>query len=143
MIKKKAVALMGFLMILSVGLILAAENPQAKARDAAQEKAAQRYQARIMFVDQNGDGICDFARDHDNDGIPNCQDPEWSRPQDGTGYKNREGNNSSSNMFKNRKGYQGGNAWNNQSFRQNQANFGGGICDRTGPKGKAYNRSRG
>jgi len=143
MIKKKAVALMGSLLILSVGLILAAENPQAKSRNAAQEKAAQRYQARIMFVDQNGDGICDFARDHDNDGIPNCQDPDWSRPQDGTGYKNRDGNNSSSDMFKNRKGYHGGNPWNNQSFRQNQANFGGGICDRTGPKGKASNRSRG
>lgn len=143
MIKKKVVALMGSLLILSVGLILAAENPQTKAQDAAQEKAAERFQARILFVDQNGDGICDFARDHDNDGIPNCQDPDWSRPQDGTGYKKGEGNNSSSNMFKNKKGYQGGNRWSNQSFRQNKMNFGGGICDRIGTKGKAFRGARG
>lgn len=134
---------MGFMLILGLGLIFATENPQAQTRNVNQNRIAQKFKARIMFMDQNGDGICDSFRDHDNDGIPNCQDPDWSRPQDGTGYKNKNGNNSSSNMFKNRKGSQGGNAWNKQSFRQNKANFGGGICDRTGPKGNAFKRGRG
>ena len=40
------------------------------------------------FMDENGDGINDRAPDHDGDGIPNCQDPEWSgKKRDGTGYK--------------------------------------------------------
>jgi len=33
------------------------------------------------FVDQDGDGYNDNAPDHDNDGIPNGQDPDWTRGQ--------------------------------------------------------------
>lgn len=43
------------------------------------------------FIDEDGDGINDLARDADNDGIPNCIDPDWTRPLDGTGYMNRYG----------------------------------------------------
>ena len=132
---KKTLVLMGSLLILGAGLIVAAENPQTQ--NTVQQRVATRLQSRILFVDENGDGICDLARDHDNDGIPNCQDPNWSKPQDGTGYKNMRGNNSSSNQLGNRKGYHGGNSWNSQSFRKNQASFGSGVCDGTGPKGKA------
>lgn len=31
------------------------------------------------FVDENGDGYSDFAPDHDNDGIPNGKDPDFTR----------------------------------------------------------------
>ena len=38
------------------------------------------------FVDEDGDGINDLARDHDGDGLPNGQDPDWVKnKQDGTG----------------------------------------------------------
>ena len=40
------------------------------------------------FVDRNGDGINDSAPDHDGDGIPNGQDPDWEKfAKDGDGYK--------------------------------------------------------
>ena len=43
------------------------------------------------FVDENGDGINDLARDHDGDGVPNGQDPDWVKnKRDGTG--NQDGN---------------------------------------------------
>lgn len=133
---KKAMIWAGSLLILSAGFILADEKPQTKAQNTVQERVQSRFQVGPLFVDQDGDGICDFARDHDNDGIPNCQDPDWKRPEDGTGFKNRRGNNPSENQFKNKKGYHGGNAWSNSSFRQNRGNIGNGVCDKTGPNKK-------
>lgn len=37
------------------------------------------------FVDENGDGFNDLAPDADGDGIPNGQDPDYVKPEDGTG----------------------------------------------------------
>ncbi|MCB2198718.1 hypothetical protein KQI63_04890 [bacterium] len=37
------------------------------------------------FVDENGDGFNDLAPDHDGDGIPNGQDADYTKPQDGSG----------------------------------------------------------
>ena len=38
------------------------------------------------FVDEDGDGINDLARDHDGDGLPNGKDPDWVKnKQDGAG----------------------------------------------------------
>ena len=141
-IKKKFV-MMGAIMILGASFIVAAENPQTQEKNAVQKRVETRFQVRTQFVDENGDGICDLVRDRDNDGIPNCQDPDQSRPEDGTGNKNRKGNNSSSNQLKNRKGYHGGNTWNSQSSRQNRASFGNGICDGSGSKGKGSKGGRG
>lgn len=43
---------------------------------------------RLGFVDENGDGIHDLARDDDEDGIPNGRDPDWvKRKRDGTGTR--------------------------------------------------------
>jgi len=140
---KKSFVLVGSLLILGMGLISAAEKPQTKALNMAKERAEMRQQVGTLFVDENGDGICDYARDYDKDGIPNRQDPDWARPKDGTGYKNRQGKNSSPNQFGNRKGFQGGNSWNKQSFRNNQGPFGRGICDDVGPKGKSRKGGRG
>jgi hypothetical protein len=140
---KKTLILVGSIMVLGAGFIMAGENPRVQDQNAVQERVASRNQTRALFVDENGDGICDYARDHDNDGIPNCQDPDWTRPENGTGFKKRNGQNSYENQIKNRKGYHGGNTWNTQSFRQNKANFGGGICDGIGPKGKGRRGGRG
>lgn len=135
---KKAFGWLGSILILGVGFALSADIPQIQARNSVQERVQSRFQVGPLFVDQDGDGICDFARDHDNDGIPNCQDPDWSRPQDGTGYKNRNANAPSSNRFGFRKGNHDGKAWKKGSFRQSRANFGSSLCDGTGPKGNAY-----
>jgi hypothetical protein len=34
---------------------------------------------------------CEASRDADGDGIPNGQDPDWTRPLDGTGYQGGAG----------------------------------------------------
>ncbi|MDW7761210.1 MAG: hypothetical protein SCM96_11315 [Acidobacteriota bacterium] len=129
---KHIAAIAGLLLILGAGWAQAGE----------QTKAQSRHQVRNMFIDQNGDGINDFIRDHDNDGIPNCQDPDWNRPEDGTGYQNRHMK-GSANQFGNRKGFQGSRQWNNSSFRNGQNGLGGGICDGTGPKGNGLRKGRG
>lgn len=41
------------------------------------------------FVDEDGDGFNDLAPDHDGDGIPNGLDPDWIKPEDGTGAMHR------------------------------------------------------
>ena len=43
------------------------------------------------FVDEDGDGFNDLAPDHDGDGIPNGLDPDWVRPEDGSGLQHRYG----------------------------------------------------
>jgi hypothetical protein len=97
---KKALALTGLLLILGAGLALAQEQKQAavteRAKNRVQVNWQDRTQNRMRFQDQNGDGINDFRRDYDNDGIPNCQDPDWTRPEDGNGYQNRNGQGGSS-----------------------------------------------
>lgn len=88
-----------------------------------------------QFIDENGDGINDNFRDHDGDGIPNRLDPDWTRPEDGSGYKNRYGvtdGESSDKQNRYRRGPRfGGNG------------FGSGICDGDGPFGSTHhNRYR-
>ncbi len=60
---------------------------QAKTQTKAQTKSEFRLRNGVGFIDENGDGINDLAKDADGDGIPNCQDPDWARPKDGTGYQ--------------------------------------------------------
>ena len=71
MIMKRTFALVGSLLILGLGFAFAQEKSQAtvrnEVRSEAQTKAQERIRNRILYVDENGDGICDFARDHDND----------------------------------------------------------------------------
>lgn len=144
---KKVFTVAGSLLILGAGVIFAADQNQVRDRNEVsndvQSQARKRVQNRLMFVDENGDGICDGFKDHDNDGIPNGQDPDWSKSQDGKGNQNRNGKNNSGNQFGNQNGNRGGNSWNNQSFRQNQTGLGGGVCDNTGPKGNSRRNGKG
>lgn len=134
MSKKNLFALAGSLLILGMNLVFAQAETKATARNEVrnevQKRTESRAQAQKMFVDENGDGINDLYRDHDNDGLPNCQDPDWKRPENGTGYKSRNGN-------------QSGQNWNRNSFGKNRGSFGNGICDGTGPKGKSSRKGRG
>ena len=156
-------ALVGTVLILVGGIVFADDPGQVKDRNQARVEAKPQnklqYQNRLMFVDEDGDGICDGLRDHDNDGIPNGQDPDWTRPNDGTGNQFKKGNGNQSgngngerngdgnrsgnrnqnsgNRFGNKNEFRGGNGWNNQSFRQNRTGSSRGVCDLTGPKGSA------
>ena len=42
-----------------------------------------------QFIDEDGDGFNDLAPDADGDGIPNGQDPDYVRPEDGAGNQLR------------------------------------------------------
>jgi hypothetical protein len=145
---KKALAIAGWLLVLGSGLVMAQdEKPQGAAnmvqnKVRAEAKTQPKFQNWFRFMDQNGDGINDFQRDHDNDGIPNCQDPDWARPGDGTGTKNRFAQKGSQNQAGNRSGFHGGQEWSNASFRNGFKGLGGGVCDGTGPKGSGQRRGR-
>jgi len=127
--------------IMTAALAFAAkEQVPAAAQAISQRELVQQF----GFIDEDGDGINDLARDADNDGIPNCMDPDWTRPEDGTGYKNQYGykhhsaangqNSGGANNFNHSYNY----LWNN--------NYGGGngtgVCDNTGSHGN-QGRKRG
>ncbi len=76
------------------------------------------------FVDADGDGINDNALDADGDGIPNGQDPDFVRPQDGSGRQNKGGQG---------KGMKGAG---------NGSGLGTGDCDGSGPKGNGKRGGR-
>ena len=127
---KKIFAMGGSILILSSGLMVFAQQGQTDGSQALTRYRVQnRFEVRPMYVDENGDGICDVFRDHDNDGIPNRQDPDWIRPQDGSGYQNGQ-------AFKGDNGQRFG----NRSFRNNNGGLGSGVCDLTGPKGNGNKR---
>jgi len=75
--------IVGLLMVslLAVGLVALAENGFGGkgSADWAAAKAA-------------GECTCDGERDMDGDGIPNCEDPDFVRPLDGSGYGRMQGN---------------------------------------------------
>lgn len=122
---------------------------QLKAQNKVQTKAAFRYRNETRFVDENGDGINDLARDADGDGIPNGQDPDWTKPLDGSGYKdqNRIGRPGETVMTQGQKaGKVTKSNFGKGSFRTGMTaagrTTGTGICDGTGPKGSAQRKGR-
>jgi len=97
------------------------------------------------FVDLNGDGINDYALDSDGDGIPNCQDPDYVRPLDGSGQKFMNGKSAKFSHG----GYGPGGGMGNQGIGPKDgtgygpgSGTGTGICDGTGPKGKMLRAGR-
>ncbi len=159
---KKTIALTGTLLVLAAGLSMAQEKKagepygaQVRARVQSpsgnpaqtQAQAQSRARMRMQFVDQNGDGINDFYRDHDNDGVPNCQDPEWTRPRDGSGFRSGQGYGRASAAIRagNPRGFSGNPGFSNRSFRNGPCAIGVSRpgCDGTGPKGQSTRRGRG
>jgi len=143
---RKILALVIGVMIAGLSASLAQEETTGQARVKAQ--SAFRHQFR--FIDENGDGIADVLRDHDGDGIPNGQDPDWSRPQDGSGYQapSRYGQGTDG---AGRSGLQAGQisrtVFGKGSFRAGLSGTaslgaGAGLCDGTGPKGRSVRRGR-
>jgi len=114
-----------------------------------QTKATFRHRVGTKFIDENGDGINDAARDADGDGIPNGQDADWTRPLDGSGYKdqNRVGRPDDTEMTQGQKAGQLTKAnFGKGSFRQGTMAAGRtagiGVCDGTGPKGAVQRKGR-
>lgn len=150
MIMRKAVSLAGSLLILGLGYVFGQEQSKKTVRNEIRNKVQTEVQARtkaemrnrVMFMDENGDGINDFARDHDNDGVPNCQDPDWTRPEDGSGYMNRFKNTSEANKFEYRNRNLSGTGWNKASFRNNSGSFGQGFYGRPCGRGRALKQGR-
>lgn len=150
---KKALAILGSLAVIGVGVSSAQTPGQARKRAEFQKRAETRAELRYRFVDENGDGINDLFRDYDGDGIPNCQDPDWAPPKDGSGYKGGAGNGGGGNdngnggggphgFFGNMSGFaSGGPGLNKGAFRQGRGGFRGGICDGSGPKGASRHRN--
>lgn len=157
---KKTMALAGMMVILGAGLALAQTETKAgdtnmtrnRVRNQVQEGLQTKSQFRnrtsgaagTMFYDENGDGICDVIRDHDNDGIPNSQDADWKAPKDGTGYKGPARTPAGAQLG-NGAGFRGGSASGNATFRKGLGGQGGGtgVCDGTGPKGAGNRKGRG
>ncbi len=117
------------------------EKTSTPAKPISQRELVQRF----GFIDEDGDGINDLARDADNDGIPNCMDPDWTRPEDGSGYKNKYGymhqmtqhqNQGNASNFNHSYNY----VWNNNWGDGNGTN----VCNNTGPNGRmGRNRNSG
>jgi hypothetical protein len=138
---KKAFAILGSLAVIGVGVSFAQSAGPARKQIESQKRASVRAEFQNRFVDENGDGINDLFRDNDGDGIPNCQDPDWAPPQDGTGYHGGNGNGGGSGprgYLGNRAGSFGaGQGLNKGAFRRAGGGFCGRPCDGTGPKGTA------
>jgi hypothetical protein len=134
--KKKLTVWMGSLLILGLGLSFSAENPQKATRNSFQNTVKSEVKKGPLFVDENGDGICDFARNGNKNGTPNAQKPDWSEQKENNGYQHQNENNGSSDHQQKRFSHREENTWNRQSARQNRQSFGNNVCDGTGPKGR-------
>ena len=55
----------------------------------AQDNGPGNGDGMCRFIDEDGDGFNDLAPDADGDGIPNGLDPDYVKPEDGTGLMNR------------------------------------------------------
>jgi hypothetical protein len=124
-------------LMLFAGFLSAQQSYQGQSRNGNKNALQNRNQMKVLFVDENGDGICDFVLDHDGDGIPNSQDPDWDRPRDGSGLRAQQGRGGAGQpAFKNQFRNPQNMGLNKQSFR-NGGQFGSGICDGSGPKGQS------
>ncbi|HUU04555.1 MAG TPA: hypothetical protein VMZ49_01630 [Patescibacteria group bacterium] len=132
--KKVKLTILSLAVIAVAAIAFAAENEKVPvpAQTISQKELVQRF----GFIDENGDGINDLARDADNDGIPNCLDPDWVCPKDGSGYKNQYGYKHQNANIQNRGGsshfaYSYNYLWSNDGGGGNSTN----VCNNTGPNG--------
>jgi hypothetical protein len=117
--------------IFTASVLLAALAFAATEKEPTAPLTQQTILQRYGFIDEDCDGFNDLARDADNDGIPNCQDPDWVRPRDGSGYQSKYGY-----KHKNANKQSGGpNAYSyNYLWNNNWANSNGpNLCNPTAP----------
>lgn len=132
--KRSRVVFMLVLSIVVAGMTFAAMgNNESAIGTLTQKNILQRY----GFVDENGDGINDLARDSDNDGIPNCVDSDWVRPQNGSGYMNRFGN-----MQQNANQQNGGLYNYSHQWRNIWSNSNPGFCNQNSSSGSTNRHQR-
>lgn len=122
-----------------------AQNETKQERNQIKNQVSGQIQHGYGFVDLNGDGFNDNAPDIDGDGIPNGQDPDYVRPQDGTGQKKMYGKNSQTTFGGNKYGPGKGTGNNGIGPRNGSGNgpgsgSGTGICDGSGPHGNRGGR---
>lgn len=141
--KKKLTVWMGSMLILGLGLAFSAERPQKASRNSFQNTVKSELKNGPLFVDENGDGICDLARNGNPQGTANRQGPNRSNQEEGKSYQHKNENNASSDQYQKRFSHREENTWNRQSPRQNRENFGNGVCDETGPNGRASKKGNG
>lgn len=125
--------MLGSLLILSLGLAFSADSPQKATRNSFKNTVKSEFRTGPLFVDENGDGICDRAPDRNSANTP----PEWAKHKNEANYQNRNENNASSNHFQNRFNHQERHTWNRQDAKQNRANFGNSVCDGTAQKSRS------
>jgi hypothetical protein len=111
----------------AVVLFAAWAQPESYSQDANKQQGK-------AVVQQPTQGVGMF--DDDGDGIPNCQDPDYTRPRDGTGKKLGRMNNGG------RGGAGTASCMGSGSRGMGPRDGSGprgqmGLCDGTGPKGKA------
>jgi len=87
---------------------------------------------------QTGGGPALWSFDDDGDGIPNCQDPDYVQPKNGSGKKLGQGQGVKGGKGSN--GYGPGNGTGNTGIGPRDgsgfgAGAGSGLCDGSGPKG--------
>ena len=124
---------------------------QTKVQAKAQTKAEFRHRNRIAFVDENGDGINDLARDADGDGIPNGQDPDWTNTAGRQRLQGPEPDPPGPDDTEMTRGQKTGKVTTSNfgkgSFRAGMTavgrTTGAGVCDGTGPKGTIKRKGRG
>lgn len=125
---KKLIVIFVTVMVISVFSLTAGNGPGNGSGD-------------CKFIDENGDGINDNFRDHDGDGVPNYLDPDWVKPQDGTGYGTGNGK---MNRNRNQRNINGTCSFNSFGNMNNfGGNYGSGVCDGTGAGKNNGKRRRG
>jgi hypothetical protein len=123
-----------FVLALAVAALFALwTRPTSYSQDAGKQQGKATTQVQQQGK-QQGQTVGGF--DSDGDGIPNCQDPDYTRPQDGTGkqlgrmHRGGSGNANSQGCCGMGKGM--GMGPRDGSGPRGQM----GLCDGTGPKGK-------
>jgi len=143
--KKKLTVWMGTFLILGLGFAFSADSPQKAARNSFQNTVKSGVEKGPLFVDEDGDGICDLSRSGQLQGTPNPKKPEWAENKENKSYQHKNENNASSDQNQRRFSHREENTWNRQSPKQNRTNFGSGtgVCDQTGPKGRTSKNGNG
>ena len=133
---KHLLTVTSMILMLGFGTGLMAQKSRAAGDGIRAGWTENRPGARLFFMDEDGDGICDHFQDHDGDGIPNGRDEDWERPKDGSGNQKRL-RKQNQDAFANRNSFreQNGDGQYSRSFRYRRNQGGNTGNNGTGPKG--------